>query len=369
MEKRKPEPLHTIITRVMMTQQTIFILLVLMVFTVSSHWNAKIATQQARESALLISTNVSDYLSSSEHALVALAVSEPTQSGLDSVRASFNEFDVIYYIIPNGTLDKISPKTSLITVGMDMTSQPYFNPGQTGLEISTPFTSVRTGKPTVYISQPMSHGGGLIVGELNLSQLQSRIIDATTSTTGISYIIDRNGYFIAHPDPDKVASHESIRQTGIYQAALENTSEPFYSWDNGNYSIYTIKAIPHTNWYVINQLSFWMVYGPFLIPALGGLIGALGLLIISMQHQRRVLSRRVIDPLEMLTDQAHRISSGTYLDPDSRLVTPEAYSEVSALMDSISTMEEAVRTRENDNYRLLIRRATTPEAGAAAAGY
>lgn len=353
MKKSNPEPLHTIITRMMMTQQTIFVLLILMVFAVSSHWSAKTAIQQARQSTLLITTNVSDYLSSSEHALVALAVSEPTQSGLDSVRASFNEFDVIYYIQPNGKLERISPKTSLITVGMDMTSQPYFNPGQTGLEISTPFNSSRTGKPTVYISQPVSRGGGLIVGELNLSQLQSRIIDVTTSTTGISYIIDKNGYFIAHPDPDKVASHESIRQTGIYQDALENTNKPLYSWDKNNYSIYTIEAIPHTNWYVINQLPFWTVYGPFLIPTISGLLGALGLLIISTQHQRRILSRRVIEPLELLTDQAHRISSGTYLDPDSRLITPEAYAEVSVLMDSISTMEEAVRTRENDNYRLL----------------
>jgi hypothetical protein len=182
MKKSSPEPLHTIITRVMMTQQTIFIILVLMVFAVSSHWSAKFATRQARQSTLLISTNVSDYLSSSEHALVALAVSEPTQSGLDSVRASFNEFDVIYYILPNGTLDKISPKTSLITVGMDMTSQPYFNPGQTGLEISTPFTSSRTGKPTVYISQPGSRGVGLIVGELNLIQPPQQPVSATSST-------------------------------------------------------------------------------------------------------------------------------------------------------------------------------------------
>ncbi|GEM_PF-1455638 len=353
MEKSRLEPLHTIITRMMMTQQTIFVILVIMVFAVSSHWSAKIAIRQARQSALLITTNIRDYLSSSEHALVALSSSEPTQSGLDSVRASFNEFDVIYYILPNGTLERISPRTGLITVGMDMSSQPYFNPGQTDLEISVPFTSSRTGNPTVYVSQPVARGGGLIVGELNLSQLQNRISEATSSTSGTSYIIDKSGYFIAHPDPEKVASHESIRQTKIYRVALENTREPLYTWDGDSYSIYTIETIPDTNWYVVNELSFWTVYAPFLIPAVVGLLAALGVLIISMQNQRRVLSRRVVDPLELLTDQARRISAGHYLDSDSRLVTPDAYAEVSGLMDSISAMEQAVRMRENDNYRLL----------------
>jgi HD-GYP domain-containing protein (c-di-GMP phosphodiesterase class II) len=352
MKEPHSETLQTIITRLMIIQQTLFIVVVIIVFAVSSHWSAKIAIQQARKSTLLIANNVRDYLRSTEHALAALAVSEPTQSGLDSVRAGFNEFDVIYYILSNGKLDKISPRTSLITVGMDMSSQPFFNSDQKGVEISTPFTSSRSGKPTVYMSLPLLRGGGVIVGEVNLSQLQDRIINESTSETGYSFIIDRFGYFIAHPDLEKVASQENIRPTRVYQIALKGTSELVYLWD-GNLYIYTIEPIAGTDWSAINRLPFWTVYGPFLIPAISGLLVAIGFIFISMRRQRQIISRRVIDPLELLTDQAQRISSGNYLDLNSHPFAPEAYAEVNVLMKSISLMEYAVKTRESDNFKLL----------------
>ncbi|MBN2258708.1 MAG: HD domain-containing protein [Anaerolineaceae bacterium] len=355
MKKNSTEPLHTIITHMLLSQQTLFILLVIMVFAVSSHWSAKIAIQQARHSTVLIARNVSDYLNRTEHALIALAVTEPTQTGLDSLRAGFNEFDTIYFIQSNGRLEKISPRTSLITVGMDMSSQPYFHPDLSGLKISTPFTSSRTGKPTVYMSLPLRQGEGMIVGEVNLSELQQQIIDETIPITGFSYIIDHNGYFIAHWDADKVASQENIRGTDLYQITLEGTSEPVYSWDEGLslYTIYTVEPIPNTEWYTINQLPFWTVYAPFLIPAIIGLLTALVLIFLSIRQQRHMISRRVIDPLEFLTDQARRISAGTYLDLDAHPAAPEAYTEVHELMNSISMMEESVRTREVENYRLL----------------
>ena len=193
MAKQQPEPLHTIITRLFISQQILVTLLITMLFAVSSHWSATIAIQQARDSTSLFAHNVSEYLISTERALVALAISAPTQSELDSIRAGYNEFDVIYYILPNGRLEKISPRTGLVSVGMDMSAQPYFNPDQEQLQISSPFTSARTGKPTVYMSLPLSRGTGILVGEVNLSQLQDLLIKEATFTTGFSYVIDANG--------------------------------------------------------------------------------------------------------------------------------------------------------------------------------
>ena len=72
-----------------------------------------------------------------------------------------------------------------------------------------------------------------------------------------------------------------------------------------------------------------------------------------MRQQRQTVTRRVIDPLESLTDQARRITAGDYLYAYSQPVAPDAYAEVNMLMESFKTMEDAVRTRENDNYKLL----------------
>ena len=312
MTKQRSEPLHTIITRLFISQQVLVTVLITMLFAISSHWSAKIAIQQARDSTYLIANNISEYMGSTEHALVALAVSTPTQSDMDAIRAGYNEFDVIYYILPNGRLEKISPKTGLVTVGMDMSAQPYFNPDQKELQVSTPFTSARTGKPTVYMSLPLRRGAGILVGEVNLSNLQDLLIKKASFTAGFSYIIDVNGYFVAHPDTNKVARHENIRQTDIYQSALMGNQKPIYTW-NTNSNITLIEPIPETEWFAINQLPFWTVYRPFLIPGVIGLIVAIGLLFVSMRQQRQTVSRRVIYPLEQLTDQARRITAGDYL--------------------------------------------------------
>jgi hypothetical protein len=303
MAKQRSEPLHTIITRLFISQQVLVTVMITMLFAISSLWSAKIAIQQARDSTSLIAHNVSEYLVSTEHALVALAISTPTQSDLDSILAGYNEFDVLYFILPNGRLEKISPKTSLVTVGMDMSAQPYFNPDQKLVQISPPFTSARTGKPTVYMSQPLRTGAGLLVGEVNLSQLQDVLIKKASFTTGFSYIIDANGFFVAHPDTEKVARHEDIRQTDIYQAALRGDQEPIYTLNAHSY-ITLIEPIPETDWFAINQIPFWTVYRPFLIPGVVGLVVAIGLLFVSMRQQRLTVTRRVIDPLELLTDQA-----------------------------------------------------------------
>jgi HD-GYP domain-containing protein (c-di-GMP phosphodiesterase class II)/HAMP domain-containing protein len=352
MEKTRSEPLHTIITRMMFSQQVLFTVLVIVIIAVSTQWGARIAIQQTRQSTLLIANNVSDFLYSSEHALSALAVSEPTQTGLDSVRAGFNEFDVIYYILPNGRLSKVSPRNSLITAGMDMTSQPYITLDQGISSISSSFTSPRTGKATVYMGVPLLHGNGVIIGEVNLSQLQSKIIDENSSTTGSSYIIDQNGYYIAHPDSEKVARHEDIRQNTVYEAIKSGVTNPIYTWEDTLY-VSIIQKIPSTEWFAITQTPVWIVYGPSLLPALISLIIALVLIIIGMRRQRRMISRRVIEPLELLAAQAHRITAGDYLYIYSQPVAPDAYAEVNLLMESFKTMEDAVRTRESDNYKLL----------------
>ncbi len=114
-----------------------------------------------------------------------------------------------------------------------------------------------------------------------------------------------------------------------------------------------IEPIPETDWFAINQIPFWTVYRPFLIPGVVGLIVAIGLLFVSMRQQRQTIARRVINPLESLTDQARRITAGDYLYVYSQPVSPDAYAEVNLLMESFKTMEDAVRTRENDNYKLL----------------
>ena len=88
MTKQQSEPLHTIITRLFITQQILVTVLITMLFAISSHWSAKIAIQQARDSTSLIAHNVSEYLISTEHALVALAISSthPIGSGFHSGR-------------------------------------------------------------------------------------------------------------------------------------------------------------------------------------------------------------------------------------------------------------------------------------------
>jgi response regulator RpfG family c-di-GMP phosphodiesterase len=352
MKNQRSEPLHTIITRMMINQQILFTVLVICIIAVSTQWGTRIAIQQTRQSTQLIANNVSDFLNSSEHALTALAVSEPTQSEIDSVRAGFNEFDVIYYIQSNGHLVKISPTTGLMTVGMDMSQQPYFDLDQGVSEVTTPFTSPRTGKATVYMGVPLLHDNGMIVGEVNLSQIQRWISDQNSSTSGTIFIIDQNGYFIAHPDANKVARHEDIRQTGIYQATLAGKTDPVFTWDDTLY-VSNIQKIPNTEWYAITQTPAWIVYGPSLLPALLSLNVALILIFFGMRRQRRTISRRVIDPLELLAAQARRITAGDYLYVYSQPVAPDAYAEVNLLMDSFKTMEDAVRTRESDNYKLL----------------
>jgi len=336
--------IRTVINRLLITHQVIFFVMIALIMAGAAYLGGQNQLEELNQTTHLLAKLVGEHIDSANRVISVLAAQSPDQKDLDTVTETYAAFDVLYHLDQDGTLVGISPKNKQNLLGMDMSTQPYFTPAQGGLVISDPFISTHTGNPTVYMSIPIANQGGAVVGELSLMNLQESVIQENISKIGTFYILDQNGYLLAHPQYDLVRLYENSSQLDIIEGANQGKKYQVFL-SEGELLAAMAVAVPRTKWVAITQAPLMAVYGPYLTPAISGLLLGLILFILIGRRERVGISRTVVDPLSELSQEVESLAVGDH-SGRSALHQPATIAEVYSLTESFELMKDAVQSRE-----------------------
>ncbi|MEA1889521.1 MAG: response regulator, partial [Pseudomonadota bacterium] len=336
--------IRTVINRMLITHQVIFFVMIALIMAGAAYLGGQNQLEELNQTTHLLTKLVAEHIDSANRVISVLAAQSPDQKDLDTVTETYAAFDVLYHLDQDGILVGISPQNKQNLLGMDMSAQPYFTPAQGGLVISDPFISTHTGNPTVYLSLPIANQGGAVVGELSLTNLQESVIRENISKIGTFYILDQNGYLLAHPQYDRVRLYESSSQLEIIEDANQGKKYQVFL-SEGELLVAMAVAIPRTKWVAITQAPLMVVYGPYLIPAISGLLLGLILFVVIGKRERAGITRKVVDPLSELSQEVESLAVGDHISR-SVLHQPATIAEVYSLAESFELMKDAVQSRE-----------------------
>ncbi len=262
-----------------------------------------------------------------------------------SVRAS-DFFDSVYRVDGLGRVTGVGLRPELQGreadfVGADVSHQPYFEAGRraSGATWSEPYLSLVTARRSLTVTMPM--GAGLLVGNLGLDGLRNLVERTRAADLVQTWIVDRSGTVIFHPDRNLAEQRHSARHLPPVRAGLDGWEGTLRYWEGEEQFLGSVAPIPETGWLVLVSQSAAAadatarrVQGIFL----GGLAGAVVLSLLAAAAAARRISR----PVGQLVASARAIARGEYGGP----VPPQDHEELEDLAEAFRGASRAIQERE-----------------------
>lgn len=227
-------------------------------------------------------------------------------------------------------------------------------------------------RPMFRVALPVFNQAGQVRGMLIINVLGSRILDQAMPLLGhySSYVVNRDGYFLRHPDASKTFGFDLGFDHRLEQEIpeiarrlrMENTGALI---DEENDHLYTFLKIafdaenPSRYWAVILQQNASVVFrdsvaaGKMMLWA-GLLIGIIAILIILW-----LLNRIIVTPVMMLADATHKMKQG---DLSVRLPVDQARDEFQMLYRTINEFAESQQESTRHLQREVTRRTAELES-------
>ncbi|HEX9079662.1 MAG TPA: ATP-binding protein [Desulfuromonadaceae bacterium] len=315
---------------------------------------------------------VERYLDHASRMLDAVAraaqVSTPAERALllKTTLAAYTHFDTLYYLDKRNKITSMVP-TQTRYLGLDMSNLPYF--GQTGLLapadggviISSPFISIRTGAPTVYLIKRLP-AKGTVIGELSLASLQREIMGLKGRVANsIIYILDQSGMVLAHPSASMVRERTNLGNLEIFRRALAGDVSLVFN-DGRRWMLGSADRIESGGWVVVTQVPLSAAFGPYAWTLVVLLLATFGIWAALSWHLRGQLRRHVVKPLERLSRLATALADGNYAENAAAAGAPATSAELDRLTTEFRSMSGALKEREallresEERYRSLFDR-------------
>ena len=210
---------------------------------------------------------------------------------------------------------------------------------------SDTFLSTSSGKLTVAYSLPM--GDSSLVGEIALDRLSSYIGSLTTEDERQALIIDREGFLVAHPDPEMSGQQISLLHLPIVERGLAGVAD----FSEFNYQhrqlVGAIVQVRKLGWIVLlsqpKALAYRSIHNTYYLISFSLLCGLIVAAIGSV-----MLARSVSKRFDLFVNNADEIANGNYeLNwPSSRI------KEFSSLAENLGDMVNAIKSRENEHVKM-----------------
>ncbi|SHI39359.1 methyl-accepting chemotaxis protein [Lutispora thermophila DSM 19022] len=216
-----------------------------------------------------------------------------------------------------------STETSLN--GTDISGELWYKEAMKGNKyISNSFVDERLRLPVFTISVPVLdqslRPAGVLSTQIGFDYIQSICQNIKTGETGYTYIVDKNGVVLAHPNYKEMVLNKYNAVTNMIEGAVnvvkgeKGTKE--YINSKGKEVIGTYDIIPTTGWGIISEIEMWEIIKPiqkekakyaaiaigfFIIAAIASYLLAamitkplLAMAKVAGEYQRGVLSNRII---------------------------------------------------------------------------
>lgn len=267
-------------------------------------------------------------------------------SFMESTWTSDGDFETLYCLDDRQRIRLIMPPAHDYA-GLDMSNLPDFKEvlDESRWRISSPFISIRTGEPTVYLVRALA-GGGAVVGELNLGIFQKMLTGIADSTEGdFVFITNQQGRLLAHPDMNQVRQQVNVSNLGIFKRIEAGETHAYYP-DQEQMMIGSGLREPVSGWRVIDQTPLsdflWSYAGIFVLSLLATAV----IWAVLAWSLRKQIEAFVVAPLEQLSRDVTALSRGPESADALLSASPVACVEVQRLISDFQAMSAALRSRE-----------------------
>lgn len=245
--------------------------------------------------------------------------------------------------------------------GLNVSEEPYFKQAKSTGKTTTPeiHKSIVTGNPIAPIGAPIYSSSGEFLGVVgcvpNISFLNEKIGATKIGKTGFAYMIDQNGFVIAHPKTEYILELNLAKQPGMEEIGTKMLARK--SAAQG----YTFQGIKKVAGYAPVELTGWSIAVTQDEDELLSSANAIKKFIILITLVFLVLvvflvlyfSRTISLPIKMavknLNDSADQIASASMqVSSASQSLAEGASEQASAIEETSSSLEEmSSMTKQN----------------------
>ena len=352
----------------------LYLLFVIPIFILTLFFYAQ-ATQRLRDDvraadlslarAIALETNA--MLLKAKEAVVAFSQMSPViqsdpvgmENAFAAGAAARQDINLFYRLDADGIMRYHYPATPRSTVGQDFSFRDYFQTAcQTQQHVfSKGRISPTTQRPVATSVMPVFVDGrfdGVVATNLELQRLTETVKQIgqkqSHSSEGVKIIIiDSAGQVIAHSEPNNLLKNVSDTLPGLSQVLAGEEGSLLTTDQAGEEWLYTYTPVTSAGWGVVVQHSSRLAFASLAslqrVLLLALVIFGLGAFFFWV-----FLSRRVINPLERLTDYGEGVGRETgQLEPDHGTILP-----ISQRLDQIGRLTRALLRAEHHIRQRLV---------------
>lgn len=229
----------------------------------------------------------------------------------------------------------IYPKADLGT-DFDVRTRTWYqlaqkNPNQ--LVWTEPYKDARTGDMIVTLAKSVDDAG--VVGvDITLATLTEMVNETKLGESGFAFLLDQNGYYMAHPDAAKVT--EDFSKDSLY-AAMDEKEGSFI----GNYydeeKLIGYATNETTGWKIVGLVDKSEIVGRANVILIPNLL-VLSIIILVAIALASLASRFITQPIKQLRNTVRKMAEGNF----TVKVDVQRSDEVGDLARSVNTMSESV---------------------------
>jgi diguanylate cyclase (GGDEF)-like protein/PAS domain S-box-containing protein len=190
-------------------------------------------------------------------------------------------------------------------------------------------------------------GKEILAARINMSVLGDVVDQIHFGSTGRVYVVDQNGYLLAHPDQELMKSYVNLAQNQETTPILTFTGDIWsgtYHNQAGQEVLGSAVHIAGTSWTAVAEVDLNEAYQYSRISGLIELLVVTGFGTIAMFFTSKRLNRRIFQPLAALRSGAEKIQAG-----DLNVRVPVFHAdEIGDVAGSFNRMAAALREHDRD---------------------
>ncbi|MDD5170036.1 MAG: ATP-binding protein [Syntrophales bacterium] len=267
---------------------------------------------------------------------------------MQSTWEAYMHFETVYLLDGKNRIKVLVPFDPRY-IGVDMSRLPDIQKtGETNrVTISSPFASLRTGDPTVYLVRPLPQGGH-VVGELNLGAFQQEIVKRMdTSRKDSIFILDQFGTLLAHPNSSLVKQQTNLGYLKIFHYGSKGKATVVYEY-MGAKVLGSASRVSRVGWVVVDQTPLSVLLGPYAYTLGMMFLVSLGIWWMVVWNLRKKLHRNIVTPIVRLSESTDALAIGDFSRVNALAFMPAAFTELNKLAADFLHMSNALQARQTD---------------------
>ncbi len=214
------------------------------------------------------------------------------------------------------------------------------------------FTS-RERIPQMFVSVSLGKDKGVLLARLSLDNIWRMICEVTIAQTGYAYVVNPKGTLIAHPDRERVLSHENRESVPIVQKFLEHRNNAsinhlIFKAQDGAMILSVYHYIRNLNWGVIIEVPLEEILKN--TKSLQRHVAAMAIVFsVVFLVMGLFLVRKILQPFGVFHEGVHRIGKGDF----SQRVNINTGDEIQTLAEEVNGMAQSLETLEQTKRDLM----------------